>query len=54
MMKRKSKQTKINDFLFQSHSDALLLAIELLYNLEQTNTSIYLSPTANLFPLSNH
>jgi hypothetical protein len=36
----------------QAHSDALLSAIELLYNLDQTNANVYLSQTANLFPLS--
>ncbi|CAF3336683.1 unnamed protein product [Rotaria sp. Silwood1] len=37
-----------------SHSDALLAAIELLYNLDPTNTNVHLSPTANLFPLKSY
>ncbi|CAF1331576.1 unnamed protein product [Adineta ricciae] len=37
-----------------SHADALLAAIELLYNVDQPNTNVYLSQTANLFPLKNY
>ncbi|UJR33618.1 hypothetical protein I4U23_021053 [Adineta vaga] len=37
-----------------SHADALLAAIELLYNVEETNVNMYLSQTANLFPLKNY
>ncbi|CAF0725914.1 unnamed protein product [Adineta steineri] len=37
-----------------SHSDALLAAIELLYNIEKTTANVYLSQTASLFPLKNY
>ncbi|CAF0761079.1 unnamed protein product [Rotaria sordida] len=47
-------QTESNTPIKCSHSDALLAAIELLYNLDPTNTNVHLSSTANLFPLKSY
>ncbi|CAF2328307.1 unnamed protein product [Rotaria sp. Silwood2] len=47
-------QTELNTPIKCSHSDALLAAIELLYNLDPTNTNVHLSSTANLFPLKSY
>ncbi|CAF4294845.1 unnamed protein product [Adineta steineri] len=47
-------QTDTKTTINCSHSDALLAAIELLYNIEMTTANVYLSQTASLFPLKNY
>ncbi|CAF3326369.1 unnamed protein product [Rotaria socialis] len=47
-------QTETDSTVKCSHSDALLAAIELLYNLDPANADVYLSSTANIFPLKNY